>query len=113
MPRMGPVIFVKPGPILLDEQPNPDVGPNDAPLRVTTTWICNTAVHVLKSEHTVACGRVIFHESGGGSMRALLQLGLKNADSADDIFTRLIGDRVEPRHEFIQENALNVANLDV
>ena len=46
-------------------------------------------------------------------MRALLQLGLKNADSADDIFTRLIGDRVEPRHEFIQENALNVANLDV
>jgi len=47
------------------------------------------------------------------SNRALLQVEIAQADVADEIFTRLMGDVVEPRREFIQENALNVANLDV
>ncbi|MEN3972625.1 DNA topoisomerase (ATP-hydrolyzing) subunit B [Sphingomicrobium sp. XHP0235] len=45
--------------------------------------------------------------------RALLQVAVDQADVADEIFTRLMGDVVEPRREFIQDNALNVANLDV
>jgi DNA gyrase subunit B len=45
--------------------------------------------------------------------RSLLQVRIREADEADDIFTKLMGDEVEPRREFIQENALSVANLDV
>ena len=45
--------------------------------------------------------------------RTLLQVKVKEVDEADDIFTKLMGDIVEPRREFIQQNALTVANLDV
>ncbi len=44
--------------------------------------------------------------------RSLLQVRIKEVDEADDIFTKLMGDVVEPRREFIQENSLN-ANVDV
>ncbi|MFD1610358.1 DNA topoisomerase (ATP-hydrolyzing) subunit B [Sphingomonas tabacisoli] len=46
-------------------------------------------------------------------VRSLLNVEIAQADVADEIFTRLMGDVVEPRREFIQENALSVANLDV
>ncbi len=45
--------------------------------------------------------------------RTLLQVKVEHADQADDLFAKLMGDIVEPRREFIQDNALNVANLDV
>ena len=45
--------------------------------------------------------------------RVLLQVKVEDADVTDEIFTRLMGDIVEPRREFIVDNALNVANLDV
>ncbi|HET9273767.1 MAG TPA: toprim domain-containing protein, partial [Methyloceanibacter sp.] len=45
--------------------------------------------------------------------RTMLQVKIKEGEDADDIFSRLMGDVVEPRREFIQANALQVANLDV
>ncbi len=46
-------------------------------------------------------------------VRTLLQVKVGELDEADEIFSKLMGDVVEPRREFIQENALSVANLDV
>ena len=46
-------------------------------------------------------------------VRTLLQVKVGDVAEADEIFSKLMGDVVEPRREFIQENALTVANLDV
>ncbi len=45
--------------------------------------------------------------------RSLLQVKIEHMDEADETFATLMGDVVEPRKEFIQENALNVVNLDI
>ncbi|MCW5213398.1 DNA gyrase subunit B, partial [Desulfobulbus sp. TB] len=45
--------------------------------------------------------------------RTLLQVKIDDAEAADDLFVTLMGDKVEPRREFIQNHALEVAELDV
>lgn len=47
------------------------------------------------------------------NVRSLLQVRVEHQDTAEELFSTLMGDVVEPRRDFIQENALNVANLDV
>jgi len=45
--------------------------------------------------------------------RTLLQVRVSHVDEAEEVFSTLMGDVVEPRRDFIQQNALNVANLDI
>ena len=62
---MKAAVFVEPGRIVLDEKPIPDVGPLDALIRITTTTICGTDIHILKGEYPVAPGLIVGHEPVG------------------------------------------------
>lgn len=62
---MKAAVFVEPGRIVLEDKPIPRVGPRDALLRVTTTTICGTDVHILKGEYPVARGLTVGHEPVG------------------------------------------------
>ena len=62
---MKAAIFVEPGRIELADKPIPAVGPNDALIRITTTTICGTDVHILKGEYPVAKGLTVGHEPVG------------------------------------------------
>ncbi len=65
MAMMRAATFVEPGRIVLQDKPLPDVGPLDALLRITTTTICGTDVHILKGEYPVARGLTVGHEPVG------------------------------------------------
>src|SRR6202022_2627933 len=62
---MKAAVFVEPGKIELRQRPVPVIGPTDALLRVTTTTICGTDIHILKGEYPVAAGRIVGHEPVG------------------------------------------------
>ncbi|WP_434424704.1 NAD(P)-dependent alcohol dehydrogenase [Nannocystis pusilla] len=65
MRTMKAAVFVEPGRIALEERPIPDIGPLDALVRVTTTTICGTDIHILKGEYPVRKGLVVGHEPVG------------------------------------------------
>lgn len=65
MKTMKAAVFIKPGKIALEEKPIPKVGPGDALIKITTTTICGTDIHILKGEYPVAPGRIIGHEPVG------------------------------------------------
>jgi threonine dehydrogenase-like Zn-dependent dehydrogenase len=65
MPQMKAAVFVEPGRIVLESKLIPDVGPLDALVRITTTTICGTDIHILKGEYPVAKGLTIGHEPVG------------------------------------------------
>ena len=62
---MKAAVFVEPGRIVLGEKPIPEIGPLDALVRITTTTICGTDVHILKGEYPVPKGLTIGHEPVG------------------------------------------------
>ena len=65
MSMMKAAVYIEPGRIELVDKPIPPVGPNDALVRITTTTICGTDVHILKGEYPVAKGLTIGHEPVG------------------------------------------------
>ena len=65
MSMMKSLIFVAPGKIEIAEKKIPDVGPNDALIKITTTTICGTDIHIFKGEYPVAQGLTIGHEPVG------------------------------------------------
>ncbi|KHA71224.1 alcohol dehydrogenase [Pseudomonas chlororaphis] len=65
MAMMKAAIFVEKNRIVLDDKPIPEVGPLDALVRITTTTICGTDVHILRGEYPVAKGLTVGHEPVG------------------------------------------------
>ncbi|MFT5896554.1 MAG: alcohol dehydrogenase [bacterium] len=65
MKMMKTLVFVENNRIELEDKPIPAVGPNDALIKITTTTICGTDIHILKGEYPVAKGLTIGHEPVG------------------------------------------------
>lgn len=65
MRKMKAAVFVEPGRIEIIDKPLPSIGPLDALIRITTTTICGTDIHILKGEYPVAKGLTIGHEPVG------------------------------------------------
>ncbi|MEC5218292.1 alcohol dehydrogenase [Actimicrobium sp. GrIS 1.19] len=65
MRTMKAAVFLRPGKIALEDKPIPSPGPGDALIKITTTTICGTDVHILKGEYPVVAGLTIGHEPVG------------------------------------------------
>ena len=65
MSMMKSLIFIEPGKIEIVDKKIPDVSPNDALIKITTTTICGTDIHIFKGEYAVAKGLTIGHEPVG------------------------------------------------
>src|ERR1700733_5655462 len=65
MKKMKAAVFIESGKIELREKPIPEVGPADVLMKITTTTICGTDVHILKGEYPVKPGLTIGHEPVG------------------------------------------------
>lgn len=87
---MKAAIFAEPGRIVLEDKPIPQVGPRDALLRVTTTTICGTDVHILKGEYPIARGTTVGHEPVG----VIEQLG--SAMTGYEVGQRVIAGAITP-----------------
>jgi len=105
-------IYGRHGELIAKDKTLPITGPVDLVDRVMEAGRKGVSIQRYKGLGEMNPGQ-LWETTLDPNARALLQVRVSHADEAEDVFSTLMGDIVEPRRDFIVENALKVANLDI